>query len=121
MLTLLLILTYLCFLGILFYYQKQEKMYIGYTTVLSMFFCGLLLLPVAALISGYASSDRVVLLCLVITVWVLGSVLIYLTSQLTLAFRKISDLSQYIALKETKNNQTENKYSLKDSNPRPTD
>lgn len=98
MLLTLLTLAYVCFLAILFHYQRRGKMYIGYTTVLSLLF--LILLGLALISELTFNSRDGLLLCLILTVWVLGSVLIYLTSQLTLAFDKIRRLAQHMAFRD---------------------
>ena len=99
--TLFFIFTQLCFLGILFYYQKKDKIYIGYTTVMTCFFTATIALSLFCSLVGTSSSSTLIWLML-FTLWVLGSILIYLTSQLTLAFEKISQLSQHIGLSEIK-------------------
>jgi hypothetical protein len=89
------ILTQLVFLTLLFYYQKKEKIYIGYTTVLCLCFGSVLVLALLDGLFFNASPTRLLML----SVAILGSVLIYVTSQLTLAFEKITQLSQALALK----------------------
>jgi general stress protein CsbA len=95
--TLGLTLSTLFFLYLLFSYQRQEKIYIGYTTVLSLLFTGCLLISLFSnlLFNKSGTTTMVVLLFLI-----LGSLLIYITSQLTLAFQKIQALSQHIAIME---------------------
>ena len=89
------IFTQIFFLGLLFYYQKKEKIYIGYTTVLCLCFSAVIGVALLDGIFCTSSPTRLLVLCLAI----LGSVLIYVTSQLTLAFEKITKLSQALALK----------------------
>lgn len=89
-----------CFLMILFYYQKKGLIYIGYTTVLTLMF-GIVLLLSLLCYALEMESHRVIFFFLVVLIWILGSVVIYLMSQLTLAFEKIAKLSQHIAIKET--------------------
>jgi hypothetical protein len=97
--TILLIISQLCFLGILFYYQKKEQNYIGYTTVLTlMFSVGLLFTLFIPKL--FENENKGVLCLLIFSNWVFGSVIIYITSQLTLAFEKISQLSRHIAIQE---------------------
>ena len=87
------ILIHLFFLGLLFYYQKKEKIYIGYTTVLCLLFLSIIFIGLLESVFLEPSPTRLLHLSL----WVLGSVLIYVTSQLTLAFEKITKLSQAMA------------------------
>lgn len=87
------ILIHIFFLGLLFYYQKKEKIYIGYTTVLCLLFLSIIFIGLLETVFLEPSPTRLLHLSL----WVLGSVLIYVTSQLTLAFEKITKLSQAIA------------------------
>ncbi len=102
MLLVLLLLTYTSFLVLLFHYQRREKMYVGYTTVLSLVFLAIMgIVVVAGLLQKESYLKNTLLVCLIITVWVLGSMLIYLMSQLTLAFEKIRQLTQHIAIRET--------------------
>jgi|SaaInlStandDraft_1057018.scaffolds.fasta_scaffold28038_3 hypothetical protein len=79
------------FLWLLFSYQKQSRIYIGYTTVLCLLFGGVFICGLLGPIffDEWSSHDLLTLL-----VWILGGVVIYLTSQLTLAFEKIRHLSQ---------------------------
>jgi hypothetical protein len=93
-----LILIHLFFLGLLFYYQKKEKIYIGYTTVLCIVFIGIIGLALIEYLLLEANPLRYIYLC----IGVLGSLLIYVTSQLTLAFEKISKLSQALAIRDLK-------------------
>ena len=88
------------FLFLLFYYQRQDKIYIGYTTVLSLLYITILAFIFAIFIFS-AQPGEYLNWILILIIWVLGSVTIYMTSQLTLAFEKIHQLSQYIAMKET--------------------
>ena len=88
------ILIHLFFLGLLFYYQKKEKIYIGYTTVLCLLFSTIIFVGILETLFWEPSPTRLLHLSL----WVLGSVLIYVTSQLTLAFEKITKLSQAMGL-----------------------
>jgi hypothetical protein len=97
--TILLILSHLCFLGILIYYQKKEKNYIGYTTVLTLMFSISLVLTLF-IPQVFESETKGILVVLIISNWIFGSVIIYITSQLTLAFEKISKLSQHIAIED---------------------
>lgn len=95
--TLGLILSTCFFLYLLFSYQRQEKIYIGYTTVLSLLFGGCLIISLLCnwIFNKSGTTTMIVLLFLI-----LGSLLIYITSQLTLAFQKIQSLSQHIAIME---------------------
>jgi prolipoprotein diacylglyceryltransferase len=94
--------TNLVFLLILFYYQQREKIYAGYTTVLGFLFGALLVFSAVARIFHLGMhSGTAVTVVLILSNWILGSVLIYVTSQLTLAFEKIQQLAQHIALRET--------------------
>lgn len=86
------------FLAVLFYYQKQDKIYIGYTTVLSLLFTAIIAITLIS--TGGDSSENLFPWLLLLIIWVLGTVLIYITSQLTLAFEKIHQLCQHIALKD---------------------
>ena len=95
----LLILTNLCFLLILFYYQKKDLNYIGYTTVLALLFGAVLVLS-CFIWKIFENENKGILFALILSNWIIGSVLIYITSQLTLAFEKISKLSRHIAIAE---------------------
>mgnify|MGYP006439077929 CR=1 FL=1 len=97
--TLLLILSHICFFCILFYYQKKDQNYIGYTTVLTLMFIVSLLITIF-IPKIFNEEYKGILLVLIFSNWVFGSVIIYITSQLTLAFDKISKLSRHIAIKE---------------------
>ena len=87
----------LFFLCLLFSYQRQEKIYIGYTTVLSLLFS---LVLISSVIGSWISSTSMTSTIVVLLFLILGSLLIYITSQLTLAFEKIQALSQHIAIME---------------------
>lgn len=95
----LLFLTYICFFGILIYFQKKDQNYIGYTTVLMLLF-GLNLVFALLVPKLFSDEIRGIIYVLILSNWILGSVIIYITSQLTLAFEKISQLSRHIAIKE---------------------
>ena len=102
------ILTQIFFLVLLFYYQKKEKIYIGYTTVLCLCFCSVIALAILDKLFFTTNANRLLVLCLAI----LGSVLIYVTSQLTLAFEKITKLSQAIALQNLRESESQKTKSL---------
>lgn len=86
----------LSFLSLLIHYQKQDKIYIGYTTVLCLLFGSILTLGL--LWNLMCEGGETTFLTLL--VWVLGAVLIYVMHQLTLAFEKIGQLSRHIASRE---------------------
>lgn len=89
------------FLALLFYYQRRDKIYVGYTTVLSLLFGSLLLSAVlVGLCPHLVKSDSVLVFFLLLEGGILGALLIYVTSQLTLAFEKIAQLAQFVAFKE---------------------
>jgi hypothetical protein len=89
------------FFWLLYNYQKQNRIYIGYTTVLSLLFGGVF---ICALLGPIFFEDWSSHNVLTLLVWILGGVVIYLTSQLTLAFEKIRHLSQNSGLESVDKN-----------------
>jgi len=102
-----LLLSTLFFLYLLFDYQRKEKIYIGYTTVLTLLFVGTLIINFFSHLF-WGESDAIIVFIFLI----LGSLLIYITSQLTLAFEKIQTLSQHIAIMELKNKTSTEKETI---------
>jgi hypothetical protein len=93
--------TQIVFICILLSYQRREKIYVGYTTVLGLLFGAMLALSLAMRFFNVGlKSGKAILVLLILSNWILGSVLIYVTNQLTLAFEKIQQLAQHIALRE---------------------
>ena len=90
----------LSFLGLLLYYQKQDKIYIGYSTVLALLFVAILALSMVVLAVDAETSGSTLAVLMLLVVWILGGLIIYITSQLTLAFEKINQLAQHIAIRE---------------------
>ncbi len=110
--TLGLILVHTFFLALIFHFQKQDKIYIGYTTVLSLLFCSVITI---SFIGSSLSSDSETN-SLLISLWILGSVLIYVMSQLTLAFEKIAKLTKALAFLELEKQQST---QLREPSPSP--
>jgi hypothetical protein len=104
------IIVHIFFLVLLITYQKQDKIYIGYTTVLCILFSSVIGISVIDVLINDTSSERLLLLSL----WILGSVLIYVVSQLTLAFEKITKLSKAIAMMDLEKQREQQSKSSKE-------
>ena len=107
-----LILVHMFFLFLIFHFQKQDKIYIGYTTVLSLLFCAVITFNIVGSILNSDSEKN----SLLISLWILGSVLIYVMSQLTLAFEKIAKLTKTLAFLELEKQQND---QLLETQPQP--
>lgn len=103
------IVVHILFLFLIFHFQKKDKIYIGYTTVLSLLFFAVITF---SLIGSFLNSNSEKN-SLLISLWILGSVLIYVMSQLTLAFEKIAKLTKTLAFLELEKQQGDQLNTIK--------